>query len=218
MNPKKRSIDSDIPVKLEPADTILLPKKRFFGPKEPMVDGALKKELKSFHSEILEAYKKWMQDTHGLYVTLETPPSKPGFAGILSGQGPEAMVQSEVGTWPLVVKTVYQAVTSDPKTVEEIASGRDNSYLFKDEDGIWQVKKGSAIWYTCLNMCALYGLKSMCLLVYNPKNMDFMTVEVDIDKASYMEDFEKLHNFLKNEPMRLSLWSFYILCIYALFL
>ena len=185
------------PAKIKRTDSVFPLK---FGTKTSQVkkENDSKKEFKSFHSDILAAYAQWMRDEHGVKVTMDDSFEKtPEFSAILAGQV-DSIVQSEVGTWPVMVKTVYQSQKAQPKTVQEIVQNRDNSYIKMDEDGNWRVKEGSSVWYACQNILALYKFTFMNLIVYNPRNMDFLVIDVQFVKDSYLDSLEKLNDVLSS--------------------
>lgn len=179
----------------DPAD---VKKMRYFGMK-PKISVEPKPELKGFHADILDAYGKWMHAEHGISVTLDDKMVKFELGAILNGQADVMVHSKSIGNWPLMIRTVYQSPNSIPRPVAEILQGRENSYLqHNNEKDIWEVKKGSNVWYACQNVLALYNLPVMYLLIYNPRNMDFLVVEVVLDKSAYLDDLHTLYAFLKD--------------------
>ena len=79
--------------------------------------------------------------------------------------------------------------------MEEIVRNRDNSYIEVDGEGNWRLKEDRSMWHSCQNCLAAYGFSFMNLLVYNPRNMDFLLVDVDFEKEAYLESLGKLNVF-----------------------
>lgn len=188
----RNSASGNGPVKITRTDSVPVLRMNKFGTKKSEKP---KREFRSFHADVLDAYADWMKREHDVDVKIIEKYEQPEFGAILSGQV-DAMVESDAGNWPLMIKTVYQAPNANPKSVEEIMQGRDNSYLDQDEDGNWYVKKSSTVWYACQNMLALCNFGAMYLIVYNQRNLDFLTVEVSFDKEAFTGALKELNDFL----------------------
>lgn len=123
--------------------------------------------------------------------------SRPQFCDLLGGELAAVIDSSDNGSYPVMVKQIYQTRKGQPKTVEEIAKERAPTfYLEPHDDGEWGVKKGTKVWFEAQNIMASYKFERMVVICYAPYGQDVFPVDVTFDKEAYCAEFENVRAYL----------------------
>lgn len=98
-------------------------------------------------------------------------------------------------TWPVLVKPVYQAAKADPKSLDEIISSRENTGVEKSASGEFCIKKYSKIWHVAHNTMALYDCQYAVVVLFNPKTMETLSINIDRNRLAYHRCFRQLQDY-----------------------
>lgn len=131
------------------------------------------------------------------------PIDRPAYADMLSGEV-AAWVKVNKKAYPVMVKQLYQARKQggEPKKVKHLVEERQPEFYVQRNKkvGAWEVKKGTKVWYECMNVMATCDAGAMFLICYTPYGDDVLPVKVTFEKGSYTEVFEQMQQYLLGMP------------------